>query len=289
MAKPTTTVRHDSGFQKLVANALNHRILSRDEERGLILRAQSGDAAAMRQLGELNLKLILFFANRLGALGAVMGFTQSDLFNEAYEGFHKAVYRFKTSKKVRLSTYAQWWMLHAVQRAVENKGRTIRVPAHMQGAMRRIDRAARRFLAEFGRAPTRAELCKAARVSPEEVALAESVPTEPLSYDAHVQVRDGETTHLLDAHPDPHAEKRTPFDEAEANQGVGRVKDARKRLSTLENAILDCRYKRELTLTETATAVAKHSGGVLSRERIRQIQQEAEDKLRMMLQPVEAA
>ncbi len=285
MADFAMTGPHDPGFQKLVTKALHHRILSRAEERKLILAAQRGDETAMRRLGELNLKLILFFANRHRALGATMGFSQSDLFNEAYEGFHKAVMRFKTSKKTRLSTYAQWWMRHAVSRAIEDKGRTIRVPVHTQAAMRRLDRAARRFHAEFGRAPTREELGRTARVSPEKIALAEAVPTEPLSYDAHVHVRDGETMHLLDAHPDQHAEERTPFDEAEASQGVRRVKAARLRLSKLENAILDCRYRHELTLTETAGAVAKFSGGVLSRERIRQIQQSAEDKLRKMLRP----
>jgi RNA polymerase primary sigma factor len=283
MANATTSVGHDPGFQKIITPSLKHRILTKKEEYALIRRAQRGDGDAMRELGETNLKLILYFANRYRVLGAMMGFTQSDLFNESYEGFHNAVRRFQTHRNLRLSTYAQWWMRHAVVRALEDRGRTIRVPVHTQSAMRRIDRAAREFFAKNGRAPTREEIMKAARISSEKLALAENVPMEPLSYDATVQVRDGESMHLLDAHPDPHAEERTPLDAAATSQSVSRLAEARKRLSKVENAILDYRYRRELTLSETAVKIANLTGGVLSRERIRQLQCEAESKLRKAL------
>lgn len=288
MANAPMTGGYDPGFQKLISKALHHRVLSRTEERKLILRAQAGDAQAMRTLGEHNLKLILFFANRYRALGAVMGFSQSELFNEAYEGFHKAVYRFKTSMKTRLSTYAQWWMRHAVQRAIEDRGRMIRIPVHTQAVMRRVERAARRFFAEHGRVPTREELAKSACVSLDKLAVVADAPTEPLSYDAYPPQQE-EGLHLLDMYRNPDTEDRSPLEQAEVRQDISRLAAARGALTKVENAILDCRYKREMTLNETASAIAALTGGVLSRERVRQLQQDAERKLRTALASGKAA
>lgn len=130
-------------------------LLSRDEEVALsrATRADDGKEARARLI-ERNLRLVVSVAKRYRG----MGLPFEDLIQEGNLGLIKATEKFDPDRGYRFATYATWWIRRAVQRAVVDKGRTIRVPAYMAEKIRRVAQASRELSAERGRGPTEEEL-----------------------------------------------------------------------------------------------------------------------------------
>src|SRR4028118_986030 len=155
---PARTKGVDPETPELIAGYLvkisRDRLLTHAEELDLSRRAIAGDGRARQRLIEKNLRLVVSVAKKYRGYGLPF----EDLIQEGNIGLMKAVEKYDPDRGYRFSTYATWWVRQAVQRAVADKGRTIRVPVHMGEKIRKMARAYNELSAEFEREPTDEEV-----------------------------------------------------------------------------------------------------------------------------------
>src|ERR687889_898912 len=132
------------------------RLLTHEEEIDLGRRARGGDKTARSKLIEKNLRLVIPLAKKYRGMGLPFG----DLIQEGNLGLMRAADKFDPEKGFRFSTYATWWIRQAVQRAVADKGRTIRVPVHMGEKIRKMARTYNALKADFEREPSDEEVAE---------------------------------------------------------------------------------------------------------------------------------
>jgi RNA polymerase primary sigma factor len=132
------------------------RLLTHEEEIDLGRRTREGDETARSELIERNLRLVIPVAKKYRGMGLPFG----DLIQEGNIGLMRAADKFYPDKGFRFSTYATWWIRQAVQRAVADKGRTIRVPVHMGEKIRKMARAYNELSAQLKREPTDEEVAE---------------------------------------------------------------------------------------------------------------------------------
>jgi RNA polymerase primary sigma factor len=132
------------------------KLLTHQEEIDLSKRAKAGDQKARQRLIEKNLRLVVSVAKKYRGYGLPF----EDLIQEGNIGLMKAVEKYDPERGFRFSTYATWWIRQAVQRAVADKGRTIRVPVHMTEKIRKMARTYNELSAEFERDPTDEEVAE---------------------------------------------------------------------------------------------------------------------------------
>jgi RNA polymerase primary sigma factor len=126
------------------------KLLNHQEEIDLSKRAKKGDKAARKRLIEKNLRLVVAIAKKSRGRGLPF----EDLIQEGNIGLMRAVEKFDPDRGFRFSTYATWWIRQAVQRAVADKGRTIRVPVHMGEKIGKMARTYNELSIELARAPS---------------------------------------------------------------------------------------------------------------------------------------
>lgn len=216
-----------------------------------------------------NLRLVVTLARRYNHGKLPL----QDLIQEGNIGLMKAVDRFDHRKGFRFSTYGSWWIRHAISRSIADKARSVRLPVHMLDACNRVNRARREFEALHGRKATNEELESLTGVSQERIArMCWSLVEAPISLDAPSP--DGLS--LLDAVED--TSLVAPSEQMDASLMLTQLEEVFATLSPIEADILRKRMglgdERELTLKEIGEW---HS---LSRERIRQLQEQALAKLR---------
>jgi RNA polymerase primary sigma factor len=218
-----------------------------------------------------NLRLVVTIARRFNH--GRMPF--QDLIQEGNIGLMKAVDRFDHRKGFRFSTYGSWWIRHAISRAIADKARSVRLPVHMIDAYNKVRKARRAFEAENGRRPSDAEVAELTGVSVERISrMRWSLVENPLSLDQPLG-EDRDRT-MLDTLEDPSLVE-TP--EIIENQLMfDTLKEVFTSLTPMEADILRKRMglddERRMTLKEIGETYS------LSRERIRQLQEQALGKLR---------
>ena len=126
------------------------KLLTHQEEIDLSKRAKKGDKAARKRLIEKNLRLVVSIAKKSRGRGLPF----EDLIQEGNIGLMKAVGKFDSDRGFRFSTYATWWIRQTIQRAVADKGRTIRIPVYISDKMRKMARTYNELWAELERAPS---------------------------------------------------------------------------------------------------------------------------------------
>jgi RNA polymerase primary sigma factor len=249
----------------------NGALLTHAEEVNLSKRADAGDAKARRRLVEKNLRLVVSVAKRYRGYGVPF----EDLIQEGNIGLMKAVEKFDPDRGWRFSTYATWWVRQAIGRAVADKGRTIRLPVHMGEKMRKMARTYNGLSAELGREPTDEEVAGRLGWTVERVRDLKSAMPDATSLDIPLGSEEdaSELGSLV--------EDQASSDVSEAvvrDMEVGWLGEAMWRLPERHRRVLIKRYGFDEEETATLAQLAEELR--VSKERIRQIQREAEHMLR---------
>jgi RNA polymerase primary sigma factor len=236
------------------------------------------DAANLRdEFVRANLRLVVTMARRYDRGGMPL----ADLIQEGNLGLMHAVSRFDYRRGLRFSTYACWWIRHAIGRALADKARAVRIPVHMLEAQQQLEKVRQQLVGELGRPPTPQELAKAARVPLAKLnQMHRYIMGQPMSLDR--PVHDDDDRSFGDTMADPDSEEHSPADDLTTQTLTSQVKRLMHHLSPIEADVLTKRFglgdDEERTFREIGDQYH------LSRERIRQIQNSALDKLKRALE-----
>jgi RNA polymerase primary sigma factor len=238
--------------------------------------ANRAAAAARNAFVNANLRLVVSIARRFNHGRMAL----ADLIQEGNLGLIKAVERYDYRRGFRFSTYASWWIRHAISRALADKGREVRLPVHMIDAQHRLTKARRQLTGQLGRQPTSEELAAATQMPIDKIEKMRSWLLEQ-SISIDKPVGDDEGRVLGEVLEDPDREDVSPTGELEWEALTTEVRDLLRELRPIEADILRQRFgletEQELTLKEIGE---KYN---LSRERIRQLQEQALAKMRRAL------
>jgi len=247
------------------------KLLTHAEEIDLSKRAKAGDKGARQKLIEKNLRLVVSVAKKYRR----MGLPFEDLIQEGNIGLMKAVEKFDPDRGWRFSTYATWWVRQAVQRAVADKGRTIRVPVHMGDKIRKMARAYNELSAVMEREPTDEEVAARLEWTAEQVRDVKGAMPDATSFNQPMS-SDSDATEIGELIEDERASEvaGTVIGEMEMDW----LAEAVEKLPERHRYVLIKRYGLGDEETATLARLSEELG--ISRERVRQVQREAERILR---------
>jgi len=248
--------------------------LTPDEERELGQRIRQGDEEALRRLVEGNLRFVVSYAKRYRGLGVPF----LDLIHEGNLGLMEAARRFDPSRNVKFITYAVWWIRQAITHALSLQSRAFSLPQKLSGVAARIGREVADLTEQLERTPTVREIADDLAISEESVDALLRIGSSDVSLSERLGDRsepDGpELGDLIEQEAVPAVE-----DELLHKAAAARVRAALGELDQKEREIVELRYGLDRdgeprTLQEVGDMLA------LSRERIRQIESRAKEKLR---------
>ena len=259
----------DHGLDTYLADINEVPLLTAKQEIDLARRIARGDLAAREHMIRANLRLVVSIAKNY----VNRGLSFMDLIEEGNIGLMKAVEKFDPKAGCRFSTYATWWIKQGIRRSLVNTVKTVRVPSYMSEIVSRWKATAMELNYRLGRQPTSAEIAEELQL-PEnnwnvvrETVLANSQPVHSMSEDVAASFSDA----LEDTR------SRSPEEEILSAMEIGRMRELVEMLDARESRILKLRFGIGNGEPMTLKAIGKRFG--LTRERVRQMEQQALDKL----------
>jgi RNA polymerase primary sigma factor len=253
------------------------KLLTPKEENELAARIKKGDKKAREQMIKANLRLVVKIAREYEDYGMPL----LDLINEGNMGLMKAVERFDPAKGAKLSTYSAWWIKQSIKRALANQSKTIRLPVHVVDKLFHMRQASVKLQEVLGREPTDEELGDELGFSAQKVAQLRTAAIRPASLEA--PLGDDETSRIADVVRDETAD--TPYEQLEDKTNTSMLRELVATLDPREAEILRYRFGLDGDPERTLEEVGQKFG--VTRERIRQIQNVALNKLRKQIEKLE--
>ena len=249
-------------------------LITSDEKKEWARRIEKGDEEARKKLMQANLRLVVSIAKRY--VGRSPHLTLLDLIQEGNIGLFKAVDKFDYRRGFKFSTYATWWIRQAITRALADQSRTIRIPVHMVETISKYQQVKRRLLQDIGREPLPEEIASEMNMELEKVHHIEKIAQETVSLEAPVG-DDDEDSVLGEFIED---EKTiSPSQVAARRLLKDQLNAIIMELTPREQKILSMRFGLEDGITHTLEEVGREFG--VTRERIRQIEAKALERIRM--------
>lgn len=268
-----TSQSHDS-IQMYLKEIGKYELINADMEKELAKRILLGDEEAKNILARANLRLVVSIAKRYASRSSNL--TLLDLIQEGNLGLFKAVDKFDHTKGFKFSTYATWWIRQAITRALADQSRTIRIPVHMVETISKYKRVVRRLAQDLGRDPLPEEISMEMDLDVKKVHMIEKIKQNTVSLEAPVGDDEGSRSTLADFISDERLEE--PDEEASHRILSEHLEDTLSELTPKERKILEMRNGLHDGTNHTLEEVGKVFG--VTRERIRQIEAKAHEKIR---------
>ncbi|HGE73079.1 TPA: sigma-70 family RNA polymerase sigma factor [Candidatus Poribacteria bacterium] len=249
----------------------NIPLLNAEQENELACRIREGDMDARRTMIVSNLRLVVNIAKRFLGRGVEL----TDLIAEGNLGLINAVDKFDPCRGNKFSTYASWWIRQAISRSIADQGRTVRLPVHVTDLVNKWLRVSRILTQKLGRRPTVSEIANEMGVSEEKVKQIAKLAQKPASLES--RVNDPDEVELLDLLADINAV--SPIDQIDQELQCEEIeKLLEENLKEREKEIISLRFGLKDDIPRTLEQIGEMYG--LTRERVRQIEEEAIKKLR---------
>ncbi|HEX7724824.1 MAG TPA: sigma-70 family RNA polymerase sigma factor [Candidatus Paceibacterota bacterium] len=279
--KPAAYSRHagsDSAYdsiQMYLKEIGQYPLINAAKEKELAKRIQAGDLEAKNLLAKANLRLVVSIAKKY--VGRSPDLTLLDLIQEGNLGLFRAVDKFDWTKGYKFSTYATWWIRQAITRALADQSRTIRVPVHMVETIAKYKQVLRRLSQELGREPLPDEIATEMGMDVDKIYQIEKIEQDVVSLESPVGDDSDDSKSTLG---DFIADEKILSPDQESSRRILRdqVNAILNDLSEKERKILEMRHGLLDGITHTLEEVGKEFG--VTRERIRQIEAKAHEKIR---------
>ena len=271
--KGETEIMHDS-IQMYLKEIGKYELINAEQERELAKRIEQGDEEAKNILARANLRLVVSIAKRYASKGN-LNLTLLDLIQEGNLGLFKAVDKFDRKRGFKFSTYATWWIRQAITRAIADQSRTIRIPVHMVETIAKYKRVVRQLSQQLGRDPLAEEIATEMNIEINKVHMIEKIKQNAISLETPAGEDDSKSI-LADFIPD----EKIDLPEKQASHRIlaEHVREVLGELTPKEQKILEMRCGLRDSINHTLEEVGREFG--VTRERIRQIEAKAHEKIR---------
>ncbi|HZI32337.1 MAG TPA: sigma-70 family RNA polymerase sigma factor, partial [Candidatus Binatia bacterium] len=251
------------------------KLLTPDEEIKLARKVRRGDKQAREDMIKANLRLVVKIAKDYAGLGLPL----LDLINEGNIGLMKGVERFDPGVGAKVSTYASWWIKQAIKRALANQSKTIRLPVHVVDKLAHIRKSEVKLRESLDREPTDDEVAHDLGLNPRRIRQYRESSRAPVSLDAPIG-QDSDSTLISETVADANA--AAPYDSLVWNNDNELMQEVLATLDARESRILAMRFGLDDGRPKSLEEVGQEIG--VTRERIRQIQEQALQKMRVKIE-----